>query len=82
MDAINNKCPYCHHRLNKPHYELLLADISSDDYGDDLYIRADVDISEQNTMSLWLSTDEGETATDEISINFCPMCGRKLEDKE
>lgn len=33
-------------------------------------------------MSLWLSTDEGETATDEISINFCPMCGRKLEDKE
>ena len=78
MDVINNKCPYCHHNLNDPHYELLLADLGSDDYGDDQYIRADVDILEHGTMNLCLSTDDRESETDEISINFCPMCGRKL----
>ena len=44
---------------------------------DDNYVEATVDINTDKSMSLIVGDYYGDN-TDEIKINYCPMCGRKL----
>jgi len=44
-----------------------------------------VDLAESNYTCLWMNSNElGASGDDEaiIKINYCPMCGRKLEPHE
>ncbi|MFD3267894.1 hypothetical protein [Lactobacillus johnsonii] len=69
------KCPYCHNEIGRLHYALLANHFYT---SDDEYMEATVDInSNDKTMSLIVGDYYGDD-TDEIKINYCPMCGRKL----
>lgn len=70
MTRNQKDCPYCHHETGKKHYTLL-------ECHDDNYVEATVDINTDKSMSLILGDYYGDD-TDEIKINYCPMCGRKL----
>lgn len=72
------KCPYCHNEIGKKHYVLVNSNFLT---SDDEYMEATVDInSNDKTMSLIVGDYYGDS-TDEIKINYCPMCGRKLSDE-
>ena len=71
------ECPYCHNKTGKKHYTLLECHYYAND---DNYVEATVDInSNDKTMSLIVGDYYGDN-TDEIKINYCPICGRKLSD--
>ncbi len=71
------ECPYCHHETGKKHYVLVNINFLT---SDDECMEATVDInSNDKTMSLIVGDYYGDS-TDEIKINYCPMCGRKLSD--
>lgn len=59
-------CPYC--RLGRP-----IKDNS-----------CSIIAIEQNANILWFNSDKfvGEDEGDIVSINYCPMCGRKLGEDE
>ena len=67
------KCPYCHNETGKKHYTLLEWHY----FANDNYVEATVDINTDKSMSLIVGDYYGDD-TDEIKINYCPMCGRKL----
>lgn len=67
------KCPYCHNEIGKTHYTLLECHY----FANDNYVEAAVDINTNKSMSLMISDYYGDN-NDEIKINYCPMCGRKL----
>lgn len=72
--ARNQKdCPYCQHETRKKHYVLLTCHY----FANDNYVEATVDINTDKSMSLIVGDYYGDD-TDEIKINYCPMCGRKL----
>lgn len=74
--SINQKkCLYCHHETGKKHYILLECHYYAND---DNYVEATVDINTDKSMSLIVGDYYGDN-TDEIKINYCPKCGRKLE---
>ena len=68
------QCPYCHHETGKKHYILLECHYYAND---DNYVEATVDINTDKSMSLIVGDYYGDD-TDEIKINYCPKCGRKL----
>ena len=69
------KCPYCHDEIGRVHYALLASNFHT---SDDEYMEATVNInSNDKTMLLTIGDYYGDD-TDEIKINYCPMCGRKL----
>lgn len=71
----NQKCPYCHNEIGKTHYALVNSNFLT---SDDECMEATVDInSNDKTMSLTISDFYGDDS-EEIKINYCPMCGRKL----
>lgn len=71
----NQKCPYCHNEIGKTHYALLASHFYT---SDDECMEATVDInSNDKTMSLTIGDFYGDDS-EEIKINYCPMCGRKL----
>ena len=61
-------------KLEKKHYTLLECHYFAND---DNYVEAMVDINTDKSMSLIVGDYYGDS-TDEIKINYCPMCGRKL----
>lgn len=67
------QCPYCHHETGKIHYELQECHYLANDN----YVEATVDINADKSMSLIVGDYYGDN-TDEIKINYCPICGRKL----
>ncbi|MEJ6075487.1 hypothetical protein [Lactobacillus johnsonii] len=70
----NQKCPYCHNEIGRVHYALLDSNFLTSDE----YMEATVDInSNDKTMVLTIGDYYGDN-TDEIKINYCPICGRKL----
>ena len=74
MTRNQKDCPYCHHETGKKHYVLLTWHYFAND---DNYVEATVDINTDKSMSLIVGDYYGDN-TDEIKINYCPMCGRKL----
>lgn len=69
------KCPYCHNEIGKTHYALVGSNFYT---SDDEYMEATVDInSNDKTMSLTIGDFYGDDS-EEIKINYCPMCGRRL----
>lgn len=76
MMARNQKdCPYCHHETGKKHYTLQKCHY----FANDNYVEVAVDINTNKSMSLMIS-DYYRSNDDEIKINYCPICGRKLSD--
>ena len=73
MTKKQQQCPYCHHETGKKHYTLLECHY----FANDNYVEATVDINTDKSMSLIVGDYYGDN-TDEIKINYCPMCGRKL----
>lgn len=72
----NRKCPYCHNEIEKTHYALVGSNFYT---SDDEYMEATVDInSNDKTLVLTIGDFYGDNS-DEIKINYCPMCGRKLK---
>lgn len=80
MTRNQKDCPYCHHETRKNHYILLECHY----FANDNYVEATVDINTDKSMSLivgdYYGDDYGDD-TDEIKINYCPMCGRKLSNE-
>ena len=76
MTRNQKDCPYCHHETGKKHYTLLEWHY----FANDNYVEATVDINTDKSMSLIVGDYYGDS-TDEIKINYCPMCGRKLNDE-
>lgn len=72
INVYQDECVFCH--AGKDHAELLDADIYSED---DDYIEATVDIVNKNILHLYVC-DAMYDDTDNIEINYCPVCGRKL----
>lgn len=67
------KCPYCHNGTGKKHYTLLQCHY----FANDNYVEATVDINTDKSLLLIVGDYYGDD-TDEIKINYCPICGRKL----
>ena len=72
INVYQDECVFCH--AGEDHFELLDADIYSDD---DDYIEATVDIVNKNIFHLYIN-DAMYDNTDNIKIAYCPVCGRKL----
>lgn len=73
MTKKQQQCPYCHHETGGKHCVLLGYTYltSNDDY-----VEANVDIKDK---SMFLNIgDYYKDVNDEIKINYCPICGRKL----
>lgn len=70
---LMNNCLYCGRDFNK---SLLDVSIKANKKGD--YIKNSVFIARGNT--LYINTTRGGVA-DFIEINYCPICGRKLEEE-
>lgn len=73
MTKKQQQCPYCHHETGGKHCVLLeYAYLTSNDD----YVEANVDIKDK---SMFLNIgDYYKDVNDEIKINYCPICGRKL----
>lgn len=72
MTKKKQQCPYCHHKTGRKHYVLLECHY----FANDNYVEANVDIKDK---SMFLNIgDYYKDVNDEIKINYCPMCGRKL----
>lgn len=71
--ATKEKCQYCHNEIGREHYVLLECHY----FANDNYVEATVDINTDKSMSLIVGDYYGDD-TDEIKINYCPICGRKL----
>ena len=75
MIRKQQQCRYCHNEIGRPHYALLDSHFYT---SDDELMEATVDInSNDKTMSLIVGDYYGDD-TDQIKINYCPKCGRKL----
>lgn len=74
MVRKQQQCPYCNHETGRKHNFLLNYNFLTSD--DDL-IEATVDINADKSMLLIVG-DYCRDDTDEIKINYCPICGRKL----
>lgn len=68
-------CPYCHHETRRKHNVLLNYTFLT---SDDDFIEATVDINTDKSMSLIVGDYYGD-GSEEIKINYCPMCGRRLK---
>lgn len=73
MTKKQQQCPYCHHETGRKHNILLNYNFLT---SDDNYVEATVDINDQS-MLLTVG-DYYADNDDEIKINYCPICGRKL----
>ena len=72
MLATKENCPYCHNEIGREHYILLKCNY----FVNDNYVEGTVDIDDKSmllTVGDYYNDNE-----DEIKINFCPICGRKL----
>lgn len=69
------KCPYCHDEIGKTHYTLVAGNFYT---SDDEYIEATVNINSNDKTLVLTIGDCCEDYSDEIKINYCPMCGRRL----
>ena len=66
-------CVYCERGMNDeltalPHYE--------DDGGSLLVVYSD------GVMDLWVVENDGIVSNETFKVNYCPMCGRGLNDGE
>lgn len=77
MTKQQEKCPYCHNEIGKTRYAL----IDNHFYTNDEYIEGTVDINSNDKTLVLTIGDCYEDYSDEIKINYCPMCGRKLSDE-
>lgn len=70
-DKQQEQCPYCHHETGRKHNILLNYNFLTSD--DDL-----IETTVANKSMLLTVGDYCGDDTNEININYCPMCGRKL----
>ena len=73
MTRKPQQCPYCHHETGRKHNVLQECHY----FANDNYVEATVDINTDKSMSLIVGDYYGDN-TDEIKINYCPVCGGKL----
>jgi len=72
LDVNSNYCRSCFKKMAKCKY----CEIEVDDREALIWVEGHyrIHIDENNCI------ESGEYPSDEIKINYCPMCGRKLED--
>lgn len=72
---MKEKCPYCHNEIGRQHYALVGSNFFT---SDDEYMEATVNINSNDKTLVLTIGDCYCDDSDEIKINYCPMCGRRL----
>ncbi|WP_413627702.1 hypothetical protein R4B61_00425 [Fructilactobacillus vespulae] len=77
MDKEQENCKYCHYAPDKAVYKNGCYPMNTDDiWTTDVELQYSVAGRYEKTDKWLLRIDNGER--DEIEINYCPKCGRKL----